>query len=253
MDGHVWLASVLSVFVDFFLLLGCHRMAGYLPCYTRAFLAALLGGVHSMLACTPSLYFLGNWAWRGVFFLLSCICAFGLNTGALRRGVLFVLLRLALDGIALGVGSANPWSLAAGALLLSALCLVGFGCSVGRRYIPVELSYGGNTVSVTALHDTGNTLRDPLTGQSVVVVGPKVAGVLTGLTQEQLRTPASTLMSRPGFRLIPYHAVGKPNGLLLALRMGQVRIGRWKGSCLVAFAPDGFEDGEFQALTGGMV
>ena len=41
-------------------------------------------------------------------------------------------------------------------------------------------------------------------------------------------------------------------GRLLAMRLQQVRIGSWKGSCLVAFAPDGLSrDGAYQALTGG--
>ena len=107
---------------------------------------------------------------------------------------------------------------------------------------------------MTALQDTGNTLCDPVTGRPVLVVGVEIAQQLTGLTQQQLRCPVEAIAEAPlpGLRLIPYRAVGQPSGLLLALRLQDVRIGNWKGSSLVAFAPDGLSrEGAYQALTGG--
>ena len=253
MEGYVWAVMVLGGIVDYFLLLGTTTLAGYPPDYGRCLLAALIAGVHSGAAMLPGLYFLGNWLWRIVFFCIVCVVAFGMDMSALRKGVLFVLLRLALDGVGAGLGQGGFWAAAAGAVGLFVLCTVGFRGNLGKHYIPVELNHNGRQVHITALHDTGNTLHDPLTGQSVMVVGPGVAKQLTGLTREQLRRPAATMTALPGLRLIPYKTVGEPNGLLLALRCSDVKIGHWKGSCLVALAPEGLEDGEFQALTGGVV
>jgi len=104
------------------------------------------------------------------------------------------------------------------------------------------------------LEDTGNCLRDPVTGASVLVVGAQAARLLTGLTQQQLRSPLTTLGTIPGLRLIPYRTVGTGAGLLLAMRFQNVRIGSWQGSTLVAFAPEGLEMGHpYQALTGGLL
>ena len=136
-------------------------------------------------------------------------------------------------------------------------CFAGFRDKIGSvRYLPVTIEYHGRTMELTALEDTGNQLKDPLTGRSVLVIDGTQAQTLTGLTQQQLRCPVQTMLSAPisGLRLIPYHTVGQPGGMLLALRIPQVKIGQWKGSSLVAFAPDRVcTDGAYQALTGGVV
>jgi stage II sporulation protein GA (sporulation sigma-E factor processing peptidase) len=107
---------------------------------------------------------------------------------------------------------------------------------------------------LTALQDTGNTLRDPITGRQVLVVGADVAQKLTGLTVQQLKKPVENVGLLPGLRLIPYRAVGQEAGLLLALKLPQVKIGTWQGNSLVAFAPEGLSpDGAYQALTGGVL
>ena len=81
----------------------------------------------------------------------------------------------------------------------------------------------------------------------------KEARTNAGLTQEQLRTPAKSIFFLPGGRLIPYKTITDPGGLLLALPVPEVRIGSWKGNCLVAFAPEGLGNGtDYEALTGGM-
>ena len=126
----------------------------------------------------------------------------------------------------------------------------------GREYVPVELTYGEKTVSIVALRDSGNTLRDPVSGEQVLVVSGEVAEKLTGLTQEQLRAPLKTLMCRPvpGLRLIPYRAVGQAGDMLLAMRFDGVKIGSRMQSAVVAFAAEGLGRGDvYQALTGGVI
>jgi len=85
------------------------------------------------------------------------------------------------------------------------------------------------------------------------VIGADAAQQLTGLTREQLLTPVETIGILPGLRLIPYHSVGS-SGFLLALRLRDVKIGSWRGSTLVAFAPERLSmEGAYQALTGGAI
>lgn len=245
----------LNFLVDFLLLLGTNRLCGYPASAGKAALAAGLGGLYGGMCLLPGFSFLGNTLWRTVSLAVMSMLAFGLQKSAVRRAVVFILLSMALGGIALGLGSGNSISLiaAAGGILL--LCAVGFRGGVGAAtYIPVELCYADRKVCITALRDTGNTLRDPVTGRPVLVVGAETAKILTGLSKEQLEKPVESITALPGLRLIPYRAIGNDSGMLLAIQIPQVKIGSWQGSSLVAFAPEGLSmGGEFQALTGGVV
>lgn len=251
------LAVILNFIVDFLLLLGTNRLAGFPPGVGRAALAAGIGAMYSAACLLPGFRFLGNILWRMVFLGVMGMVAFGMDKSALRRSILFVMLSMALGGIALGMGKPGFWSLAASAAALCLLCIAGFqGTAGGRSFIPVELRNGQVCVHLVGLQDTGNTLRDPVSGQQVLVTGAEVARELTGLTREQLRDPVRTLTDSPlpGLRLIPYRAVGQERSMLLAMRLPYVKVGSWQGSSLVAFAPEGLgRDGTYQVLTGGAV
>ena len=169
----------------------------------------------------------------------------------LRKGAVFALLHLALSGLSFASGGGMWTPLFASAAIL---CHCNYSMPTqGQRFVPVELSYNDVTLKILALKDTGNCLRDPVTGKSVLVIGGKVAQKLTGLTQAQLKDPAAAMGTMPGLRLIPYQTVGRDHGLMLAMRFQNVKIGHWQGSALVAFAPEGLENTEYEAITGGTV
>lgn len=255
MPVYLDLVVLLNFLVDFLLILGTNRLCGHPPGFLKASLAAVLGGLYGGVCLLPQFYFLGNIFWRLVSLLLMSVLAFGVSINALRRGVVFVLLSMALGGIALGVGGGGFWGVLLPAACILVLCRVGFSGKIGsKNMIPIEFEFNGRTVRCTALQDTGNTLKDPLTGKPVLVVAAEIGQQLTGLTQEQLRNPVESVMLFPGLRLIPYRAVGTNSGFLLAQKFSNVRIGSQKGSSLVAFAPERLSmDGEYQALTGGIV
>lgn len=255
MTVYLDVVMLLNFLVDLLLLLGTNRLLGFPNDFRRSMAAAGVGGVYGGVCLLPQMYFLGNLLWRCASLLLICAIAFGVSISALRRCGMFVLLSMALGGIALGLGDGGVGSLLAAVLGVGALCFVGFKHRPGSvSYVPVELSYGGKSLRLTALCDTGNTLQDPVTGASVLVVDADVAYRLTGLTREQLQSPVTAISMAllPGLRLIPYRSVGQNNGLLLALRIENVKIGNWKGNSLVAFAQDMLSrEGDYQALTGG--
>ena len=243
---------ILNFFVDFFLLLGTNRLAGYPPSYRRAALAAALGALYSGVCVLSGFSFLSNALWRTVCLGILGVIAFGFRRGAIRRCILFYLLSMALGGVALGMEGGNALTLILAAGGVAALCLFGFRGKLGKQFVPVELSYGEKAVSLMALRDTGNSLRDPITGQSVLIIGADAAMSLTGLTKDQLSDPPSAISALPGLCLVPYRAVGRQGGLMLAIRLQNVKIGTYRGKYTVAFAPEGLgENGEYQALTGG--
>lgn len=254
MEVYLDLLILLNFLVDLLLILAANRLAGHGTGLKRALPAAASGGLYAGACVLPGFTFLGNILWRAVSLALMSGIAFGFTQSGLRRGVLFVLLSMALGGIAVGLGSGGFWSLVLAAAMVCLLCLLGFRSRAGQqRYIPVTIRHGGQTVTLTALADTGNTLRDPVTGRPVLVVEGRVAGKLLSLTEAELADPVKTLASQTvaGLRLIPYSAVGRPAGLLLGLRVDGVELDGKEAEYIVAFAPQNLGHGQYQALAGG--
>lgn len=241
--------------VDFLLLLGTNRLAGFPPGYGRSAAASVLGAVYAGACILPGFDFLGNGLWRIIFLGLMGMVAFGFHVSAWKRTGIFILLSLAMGGMAVELKGSSILILSAAAAGIWLLCRIGFGRGVGgREFIPITVSHGDKTASVIALKDTGNNLRDPITGEQVLVFGPEAAGKLLALTREQLIRPMQTMVENPGagLRLVPCTSVGNAGSMLLAKRFSCVKIGDRATNALVAFAPERIGVGDvYQALAGG--
>ena len=243
-----WVA-VLNFCVNALLLEGTARMAGRRVHPVRLLAASALGAGYAALCLKPGFAFLGELHWRLVSLALMSFLAFGPEG---KLCCCFTVLDLALGGAVMAADRGGLWQLplyAAGVYLLGKFA---FG-TPGKRLLPVQISGSGKTLRITALLDTGNQLRDPITGRSVLVIGAQAARELTGLTPEQLKRPLETITASPlpGLRLIPYRAVGAENGLLLAMRFPAVKVGGRSRPGIVAFAPQSFGE-DFQAIVGGV-
>ena len=109
--GRVWIQMyvavgiLLSSAVDCLLLLGTNRLCGYRAHFGRCLLGALAGGLHSGLCMWSPLHFLGNPVWRAVSLVAMAIIGFGMHRSTWRRGCVFAILSLALNGIIQSLGS----------------------------------------------------------------------------------------------------------------------------------------------------
>lgn len=248
------LVFVLNFLVDLMLLLGTNSLTGFPPAIGKCVQASLLGGAYAGVCVFPGMQFLGNALWRVVCLGLVAAIAFGIRKTTIRRGAVFVLLSMAMGGIAIAVGKGNMGVLLLCGLATLLLCRFGIRGRIGtQQFVPAELVWKDRRAQMMALVDTGNTLCDPVTGEPVSVVGPDIAENLLGLSIEQLRNPVQTMKSQPvlGLRLVPYHAVGKTEGMLLAFRFPRSKIGTSQGDYLIAFSPNSLS-GEYQMLTGGV-
>lgn len=243
---------LLNFSVDFLLLLATNRMAGYPVFWKRALLAAVVGGLYGGVCVLPGFRFFSGVLWRLLVLGFMSGIAFGFRKNSVRRGGLFFLLSMALGGIATSVNQHNLFTLFLCAGGLCVACFSVFHGRAGAQYIPVEISFRGTNLKLTALKDTGNMLTDPLTGQRIVIASSMVGCRLLGLSQEEISNPVLAVTRAPGTRLVPVQTVGDKGGMLLAKRFENVTIGSWKGSCLVAFARHDFGKGQpYNALTGG--
>lgn len=248
LKAFVWVA-ILNFLVNALLLVGTACMAGQrVPIY-RLLAASILGAVYATACLVPGWAFLGGLLWRLVSLGLMGLIAYGRDG---RLCCIFAVLTMAMGGAVLAAGRGGQWQLPLFGVLLYLLGKTAF-CQPGRRLLPVTIRGRGKELSLKALLDTGNELRDPITGESVLVIGCQAARELTGLTAEQLKQPIKTMTDPPipGLRLIPYRAVGAENGLLLALRFPFIRVGERSRPGIVAFAPQSFGE-DFQAIAGGM-
>ena len=120
MEIYLDLVMVLNFLVDFLLLLGTNRLAGFPASPWRCAGASVLGALYSGACFLPGFRFLGNILWRGISLSLMGILAFGMNAGTWKRIGLFLLLTMAMGGIALGLGRGDGPSI----VLCALLCLL---------------------------------------------------------------------------------------------------------------------------------
>ena len=251
------LAILLNFAVDLCLLLGTNRLCGYGASWKRVLPAAVLGSLYGVVCLLPGMRFLGNLLWRILILAIMSAIAFGATVSGLRRGIIFSFLSMALGGVAMGIGQGGFWGIVVSAAVVCALCTAGFRLPIGHtRYVQVRLSYHGKRREVTALLDTGNLLRDPLSGQPIMLLSADVGRSLAGLTESDLSDPVSAVQDRrfPGARLIPYRTVSQGSGMLLALPMDEVWVNGQPANRLVAFAPGILcRECSYQALVGGVL
>jgi stage II sporulation protein GA (sporulation sigma-E factor processing peptidase) len=123
--------------------------------------------------------------------------------------------------------------------------------------VPLHIMASGNTVKLTALVDTGNTLTEPISNRPVVVAeGTACRSLLP--CDLSLEKPIEAMeylkiIGVKGFSLLPYRAVGVSNGLLLAIRAERIVVGKQeRKNLLIALSPTPVSDGGgYQALIGG--
>ncbi len=229
---------LMTTVVDILLLLAAGLLQEREIHYGRAILGGLVSGVLAAAAISGALI------WRIAGMWIGVIVASGLSWDAIGKGFIFMGLQIFVLALTRGHWTATIL----GFVGILILCILS---GRGANLIPVELSYMGKTLRITALRDTGNQLRDPITGRQVLIVDADIAGELTGLSPAALEDPVKTMGAIPGLRLIPYRTVGN-TGFLLALKLSNVKIGNRHGNTVVAFSPLVLGS-KYQALTGGTV
>lgn len=271
----------LNTLVNFFLLRTATTLTGGETRRWRLWLGAVLGGLYAAVVLFPGLEALGTVPLRILAYSGLCALAFGLRGPAWKSWLWFFGVCCGFGGLVLAATALLQTPvlyragrvyyrvtgrllvlLAGGLYLMCKLCLDRFARHRGRELVRLELTLRGRSLGCTALRDNGNTLRDPISGQPVLVARWQLAARLLPellLTEEDFAAPGS-LLTRMGVLvpelrpcLIPYRAVGTSEGLLLALRMERVTInGKPAQTRLVAFSPTELSDGGgYEALCQG--
>ena len=269
----------LNAAIDTSLLACSARLCGERLRWGRLAASGALGGVYAVAAVLPEAGFLRLAAVEVCAAGLFCLAAFGASGRLFRLTAFFFALAACFAGLVFAVtqtagtgllrlpgGGVYPVNaaglLAVGAGMLAACRLLfsGFAQHTTREVRELTLALTGREVALRALLDTGNTLKDPLTNEPVLVANWTAAQTLlpgVSLCEEDFHH-APELMQRLSreapevkCRLIPYRAVGVSEGLLLAVRCEVREKGGVPQKTLAAFSPTPISGGEFEALTGG--
>lgn len=153
------------------------------------------------------------------------------------------------NGESFGIGAYIPVSLPV--LILSFALIYAVLSFVFRRSVKsadacvsdVEIEFMGNRVFLRCLHDSGNALLDPVSGDSVLIApASRLAPLFPGCEDELSSTDCTRLISLPQLsgkmRLIPYSAVGTESGMLAAFRPDAVYVdGEQRDDVIVAVSP----------------
>ena len=292
--GVYWLSQggeVVTVYVD--LLFGLNTLLNYLFLRGSAAIggcpakiwrllgAAAMGGLYAVAAILPGMEHLQGVLFQFVSAFVMLLISFGWKRSTVKQGLFFFALSFSFGGLVLLVAEAlEPdciflggrayYAVSTPALLLlaglsygmAAVVLRGYGMHTGGDIVPVTLELNGICVESKALRDTGNVLRDPVSGQNIPVASWEVLHRLlpdAGLRQEDFKDPAALLQKLRSqypelrFRLVTYGAVGVSCGLLPAARC-RVKFKKRRESMPVAFtATELSAHGQFEILVGGVV
>ena len=227
---------VLNALMDYLLVLCAARLAGIPLRRRRYLLAGLLGGAYAVAVFLPGLGFLSATPVKLAAGILLALAAYGGEAKLLRLTLLLFAVSCAMAGcvLALGLvaGGGVPMvngvfytdvdakvlltAAAAAYLVLTVVFRAAAGKGVRGELVRAQVCLAGRTTAFTAFCDTGNALRDPVSGAPVLVVSP---GRLDGALPREVRSlldrgalerPAELLepMMRAApelrFRLIPY-------------------------------------------------
>lgn len=244
--------------------------------------AALLGALYELG------YLGSSWRlWKGFAFFASplvmltvfiCMLLVAFGPLKLRRllavGGYFILIGLVTSGAGLVASymfGENPlvkYITAFAAILVVAE----LGWGVVHRvvwqellHVPITVRLGDSQVQVEALLDTANHLRDPLTGQSVIIVEAEALAPI--LPEDFLKIVSAqefdfsdislVLAATPWaqrFRLLPYSSIGREHGMLIGFRPDEVSFIQGKAKHMVEDVVIGIyqrsflPEGEYRAL-----
>lgn len=268
----VW---VLNFLVDLLLLYATGRLGCGALFLKRLLLSSGLGAFYAVGVYLPGLSFLSLFPCKLLCAAVMLGLSFGFRRSTLPLAGIFGGLSLVLCGAVYGtqmLGGATLRRSAEGLFFpvsFFALLLTAAAVALAARLLlprlehgadsifPLRLCLKGRSVCLSALRDSGNTLRDPVSGARVLTVYWKAAA---GLLPPELRpkqqdfdTPDALALRLKHYapRLIPYRAVGISGGLLLALPC-EIIINKEQHTGLVAFSPTPVSDGgAYDALSGG--
>lgn len=249
---YVDLFFMINFSMDFLCFFLASELLGSKLSIARTLLASAVGGIYANVALFISI---------GGFFeilldigvcALMCLIAFGRARSLLAHTAVYIAISAALGGFMTALFSLlnraelplsevqadgiSAWVLMLLAISGGAVTLVGsrfFRRKSARRYTSVRISFAGREKTLSAYCDSGNLLRDPISGRPCVVAdtdalrGTLPDGIIKAARSKNTELSAISDSFASRIRLIPTRtATG--DGLMLAVRVDRIAVGEGK-------------------------
>lgn len=252
---------LLNLVIDYLLLRCTAVVCGLSPKRRRYLAGALVGAVFSVAVYLPGWVFLSSPAVKLSVAGLMALAAYGSEKSLMRCLLTFLIISAAFGGFIWCITLMGGYpAFDMRTLVLSfSLCYVLLWLTFrfrsarsDRQLVTVELTFLGRTAVFTAMTDTGNDLRDPISGEKVMVVCPHaLRPIFDGFEELPFDDPIAlserwnAIAQLQGkLRLVPYRSVGE-SGMLPAFRADAITVGGENRPMLTAISVrtwgDGFE------------
>ena len=258
--------------------------------HIRIFIASLLGAIYSVITYMGILKLYSSIVMKILLSILIVYIAF--NPQSLKKMwknlLIFYLTSFVFGGVAFALiyilkpqdilmkngfflGTYPLKTVLLGAIISFLVILVAFKILKDKflkkdLFCDLEIKINNKIVKTTAMIDTGNCLKDPITNNPVVVIEhtllyeciPKqilnnldniIGGDFEGIPQEIKETYISKL------KLIPYSSLGKQNGILLGIKPEYVKVSTEENERIITaiigiYNKSLTKRGEYRALIG---
>lgn len=242
----------LNIIITFLLLMAVSGLVRCYPTAGRFVISCVLGGISSLVILAPELNFFISLVIKILFSLVIVVTAY--NPKSLRKitklTAYFFVVNFIFAGIMLFASSLPGISLVNynnGAVYINlsffslvASCVVCYfvtwilGKITKHRethglVYSAEIFSQGKKIRCSALLDTGNSLTDPFTGESVVIADKET---VSAILPESIIRYLLTGESEKGIKLIPCNTVSG-RSLLACFRADNIRIADDKGVYVV--------------------
>ncbi|HHW30434.1 MAG TPA: sigma-E processing peptidase SpoIIGA [Clostridiaceae bacterium] len=255
-----------NIVINYFILLVTSKFSKNRSSNLRLFLGALTGAAYvAMMVCFPviaSNYNMwskillsalivaisfshesisGFFKTLAIFYVSTFIFAgsayafmtFNQSGGFIKNGIYYNLSQSKWSSLVLSI-------ILAGIIIRIFMEIIQFRFAKDKLLVKLKISFENQSIDLSALIDTGNSLYDPLTNMPVVVVE---YGAIKDILPQEIREifekykdsdlacvtamiANSKWLSR--FRLIPFSSLGKDNGMLIGFKPDYIKIGEDK-------------------------
>ncbi len=276
LDTYIFVNFVLN----YLLLLASGKLVGERVHFWRITIASSLGALYAICTFFSKTQFAMHPAIKISVALLMVLIVFGHSSKLLRITVVFFAIACAFCGVILAIEFLKGGSYTQDGVLYSSVDMKALLISAGLCYgiltlffkrsalhntksnelVDVTFHQDDQNIKITALHDTGNTLQDSITGQQIMVVeGEKIISIFPQtLDLSMLSNPIECMehisknVKNMKFRLFPYRAVGVDCGILLGVRIDKITVqNKEHKNHYIALSPTPVSDGgSYHALIG---
>lgn len=235
----------LNTIITFLLLLASSRLMKIYPSPGRFVIASVLGGISSLIILAPDLGFLLSLMTKLLFSLIIVISAYNpksVSAIAKETGYFFVvnfifagmmLFASSLPGISIVNYNNGAAYINLSFFSLIAACVICYGVTVilgkitknktaDTVFFNIDITSDGKTINCSAILDTGNSLTDPFTGESVIIADKFT---LSEILPENIKIYLDTGNSENAIKLIPCKTVAG-SALLPCFRAEKIRINK---------------------------